>query len=62
MRLKYMNKIKIIKNTFVIQFVQTDEKGLMLTPALWLGKGYAYGLHLEWLKWTIAIGVLNENS
>ena len=68
--MKYINKI-ITKNHLVFQFVQRPEKGIMLTPALWVGKGsfskaqkfyYSIGFQIEWINWTVVIGITYEKT
>jgi hypothetical protein len=63
--MKYINKLKIINlkranEQIAFHFIQTQDRGFMLTPAIWLGKAYALGIQIEWLKWTIGIGIIQR--
>lgn len=32
----------------------------MITPALYIGKNIGYGFELEWLKWKVTVGYVNQ--
>ncbi len=52
-----MNKVYEHKR-LSLQIKTRYRDGIMLTPAIWIGKGYAIGISFEWIFFFIAIGII----